>query len=383
MTDTNICSDCISEVNLKQLVKNHNNIDYCNFCKKKGHIIDYESDNFYYLIKALIRYHFDEWEYNHHWGGDSLYKLIENNNFFFNQGNFEDPNDLDILTELIANFEAYEDYRTGISLYAGYDKDGYQNTLLRALKKEMHPELLNIEKELKFQNYFEFENAIIEKLEKFEDIVRISIDNKEIFYRARVGYSKRNYDYLDGHLEINYVYSPYSNKEISSPPPSKSESGRLNRVGVSFLYCATNEYTAISEIRPHPGDKVSIGAFQPKEKLIIFDSTKNFLLNYYRNDKLLDEYFLYINSINKLFQKHIPPSKRDNYSITQLIADSIRKIGFDGILFNSSIGKGRNLVVFNPKKMEYIEKERNIILVSEVSYKYSTLKQSSTVHNKG
>ena len=375
MTNTNICSDCISEIHLKQLVENYNIIDYCNFCKTSGNIIDYESDNFYYLIKALIRYHFDEWEYNDHWGGDSLYKLIENNNIFFNQGNFNDSNDLDILTELIENFEAYEDNKKGISLYAGYDEDGNQNTLLRALKKEFHPELLKIDRELKFQNYFEFEDTIIEKFEEFKDIARTSIDNNQIFYRARVGYSKREYDYLDGHLEINYIYSPYSNKEISSPPPSKSESGRLNRVGVSFLYCATNEYTAISEIRPHPGDKVSIGTFKPKEKLIIFDSTKIFLFNYYKNDELLDEYFLYINSVNKLFQKHIPPSKRDNYSITQLIADSIRKLGFDGILFNSSIGEGKNLVIFNPKKMTYTELDMNIILVSEVSYEYSTLKQ--------
>lgn len=373
MTKTNICKDCVTEFHLKELIENSIIVDRCSFCKIKTKVCDYESEEFYTLLKSLIRYNYNEWDYNHHWGGESIYELIKNDEVFFNTKNFKNPNDIEILLELIDSFEAYEDYEKGISLYAGYGENGEQNMLLRALKNELDLELRKIIHKLKTQNYFQLENLIVNRLQNFVEVGKIVIKENNKYYRARIGYSKKDYDYLSGGMEAEYIYTPYIESEISSPPPSMSQSGRLNRAGVSFLYCATNASTAISEVRPHPGDKVSIGCFITIEELKIFNLTKNYLLDFYKSDKHLDEYFLYINSLNNLFQKSIPPSKKNNYSITQLIADSIRKLGFDGILFNSSVGDGSNLVVFYPDKMKYIEDDKKVVIVNKVTYDFSPL----------
>lgn len=103
----------------------------------------------------------------------------------------------------------------------------------------------------------------------------------------------------------------------------------------------------------------------------MLDFSKNYLLKYYESDLLLDKSFLYLNTLNKLFQKTIPPTKKDNYSITQIIADCVRKLGFDGIIFRSSVGNGNNIVIFHPNKMEYINKESSLIQVENVTYKFS------------
>lgn len=370
MTNSYICSDCVSEKHLKKLIETSQLFEDCDFCKTKTIVFDYESDDFYYLLKALIRYHYNEWDYNHHWGGESLYKLMEDDEILFNKSNFDNPQDIEKLIELIENFDAYEDYDKGISLYAGYDEEGNQNMLLRALKNEMDSELSQIIKKLQTQNYFELEDSIIKQLNKFVANASIVIKENEKFYRARIGYKSKEFKYLADYMEGDYFYTPYSGNEISSPPPLKSQSGRLNRTGVSFLYCSTNMNTAIAEVRPHPGDRVSTGCFLTKEKLSIFNLAKEYLLDYYKTDKLLDEYFIYINSICGLFLKTIPPSEKENYSITQLIADSIRKIGFDGILFPSSVGNGENLVVFNSNKMKYKAEGKSIVVVKKVTYEY-------------
>jgi hypothetical protein len=373
MIKTKICIDCVKEFHLKELIENSHITDNCSFCNNKRKICDYQDDQFYYLLKSLIRYYYNEWDYNEHLGGESLYKLLITDHIFFNKDNFTNPNDIENLIELVENFEAYEKYNEGISLHAGYDEDGNQNFLLRALKSEIDNDILKIIKLLKHTNYFELEELIINGLREFIDIAKINIVKNSKYYRARIGYSKKEYDYLDGGMEGKYIYSPFSENEISSPPPFLTQSGRLNRAGVSFLYCATNSNTAISEVRPHPGDKVSVGCFMNKEELKIFNLSKDYLLDFYRTDALLDK-FVYLNSLNLLFQKTIPPSKRESYSITQIVSDSIRKLGFDGILFDSSVGEGENLVIFEPTKMIYINDEKHIVLVKKVKYDFEELR---------
>lgn len=165
------------------------------------------------------------------------------------------------------------------------------------------------------------------------------------------------------------VYVPYSKSEIGAPPPYLAGLGRINRAGVSYLYCASDKYTAISEIRPHPGDIVSIGKFLLNKNSIIFDLTESQFLHFYDTDKKLDD-FRKLNTLTELLQKVIPPSERQAYNITQLIADCIRKLNFDGILFPSSVGQGHNLVVFNPSIMNYTFQDAEVVEVRQVNYEY-------------
>ncbi|WP_164112000.1 MULTISPECIES: RES family NAD+ phosphorylase [Sphingobacterium] len=67
-----------------------------------------------------------------------------------------------------------------------------------------------------------------------------------------------------GLLEVGerIKYTPYTSSEISSPPSYLARKGRMNREGFSFLYLAEDIETAINEIRPNPGDIISVGGFR-------------------------------------------------------------------------------------------------------------------------
>ena len=129
----------------------------------------------------------------------------------------------------------------------------------------------------------------------------------------------------------------------------------------------------MSEIRPHPGDIVSVGKFKLKKDVQIFDLSDRQFLNFYLSDEKLDEY-MKLNTLSELMHKTVPPTQRERYSITQLIADCVRQLGFDGILFNSSVSLGYNMVLFDPNNIGYINEEAGVLEIEEVTYRYKNKK---------
>lgn len=363
-----ICKDCVKDKRYKLLIEQNNTIGNCTCCGKQNSVIDADSNEFIQMTKALIRYHYSEWDYNEHFGGDQYGSLFyEDDNIFLNKKNFINSEIYDELINRIESFEVYEDYDKGVSIFAGY-YEGRQNPLLYSIKKDLDSSILKIEKKLKEENYFHFEEEITKILQIYLDNCTKSIKTGEAFYRARIGFQDKKRS-IFGSFEGEMIYVPYSNSQIGAPPPYLASFGRINRAGVSFLYCASDKYTAISEIRPHPGDFVSIGKFIFNKDCLIFDLTEIQFLSFYICDEKLDG-FKQLNTLTELLQKVIPPSERQAYNITQLIADCIRKLDFDGILFPSSVGQGDNLVLFNPTNMVYTFDDAEVVEVSEVKYEY-------------
>ncbi|WP_316749370.1 RES family NAD+ phosphorylase [Pedobacter gandavensis] len=372
MTDEDellLCIECAKDIRLKKLIKKINKKGLCSCCENNEFIIDVDSNEFTQIIKALIRYHYSEWDYNEHWGGNGYGSLFyEGDNIFLNKANFKDQDVYDELINRIECFEVYEAYEKGVSIFAGY-YDGQQNPLLQSIKSDLDYSIKEIEHKLKTENYFKFEDQIIQMLLEYADCSKIKVESKSAFYRARIGVENKKRSLFEGGFEGEVVCVPYSASQIGAPPPLLAGIGRLNRAGVSYLYSATDKHTAISEIRPHPGDVVSIGKFIVNNELLIFDLTESQFLNFFQSDESLDK-FGKLNTFTELMQKVIPPSERHIYNITQLIADCIRKLNFDGILFPSSVGNGENLVVFNPELMTYTFDDAEVVEIKDVTYEY-------------
>jgi RES domain-containing protein len=373
-----ICLDCVKDIRYKLLIEQENKRGQCTCCEKNSYVIDVDSYEFLQMTKALIRYHFSEWDYNKHYGGDGYETLFhENDNIFLNKANFKNKEVYDELLSRIYSIEVYEEYDKGVSIFAGY-YEGRQNPLLISIKKDLDFSIIEIERKLKEENYFNFEEEIIKILKKYVQNCSRTVNKGQAFFRARIGFEDKKRSILGG-FEGEMVFVPYSHSKIGAPPPSLAGFGRINRAGVSYLYCASDKYTAISEIRPHPGDVVSIGKFLLNKDCLIFDLTESQFLNFYNSDEKLDA-FKQLNTITELLQKVIPPSERQAYNITQLIADCIRKLDFEGILFPSSVGQGHNLVMFNPKNMNYTYEDAEVAEVSEVKYEVLCRKNLVSIH---
>ena len=255
-----VCIKCVKDSHLKQLIKNEGAVTDCTICGEASNkAIDSDNSNFFELAKAVLRFHYSEWDYNHHLGGDGYESMFygEDNIFF----NIDRSNSDDAYEELVLSITegpAYEDYDKGVSVFSGYDKDGAQNMPLRSIKSSLDRNLLMISEKLKSENYFQLEDHVKAVLNDYKNVAEKMFSSGYSFYRARIGVEDKK-RYLGLGFESENHYKPFSNSEIGSPPPYIASAGRINRPGVSFFYCATDIYTAISEVRPHPGDHVSIG----------------------------------------------------------------------------------------------------------------------------
>jgi hypothetical protein len=337
-------------------------------CSENGQVIDSEDNRFFKLTKALVRYYFSEWDYNHHWGGDGYESLFYGkDNRFFERSRAKSDDDYEAIVLSITEGPVYGDYDKDVSIFAGYT-DGEQNTLLRAVSTDLDPHILHISERLKSENHFNLEGDIKAILEEYRDVASLLLKENMVLYRARVGFREKKRSFSMG-FETEFHYTPYKGSEIGAPPPHIATSGRINRAGVSFLYCATEKFTAISEVRPHPGDRVSLAKILLNSDAKVFDLSSTQLLAYFENDEKLDK-FKPLNTLGFLINETIPPSERIRYSITQLISDCIRQLGFEGIAFNSTVGDGKNIVLFDQGITSQDESGAEVVNVESVEYKY-------------
>lgn len=151
----------------------------------------------------------------------------------------------------------------------------------------------------------------------------------------------------------------------SAPPSGTASAGRCNPSGVSYLYAALEEHTAIAEIRPFIKDSISVAVLKLVRDLhlVNFDFEPTAIVN--------GRDFLF-NNIQRDFSK-INKTQNGDYLVTQFIASLIEHLGYDGLCFRSSLVKdGTNYVIFNPSNCPAISSK--LVYLSEVNYVYGQCK---------
>lgn len=159
----------------------------------------------------------------------------------------------------------------------------------------------------------------------------------------------------------------YDAKGSFVPPPESTRDMRANYRYIPYLYASNNPYIAIVEVRPRLGASISIATIIANEDLRILDFTnlKKFL-------KMTDAKTNFFSDLSALFSK--PVTNEDDitdYIPTQYIAEYAKNLGYDGIMFKSSlvpeINKANleryNVVIFNYDKCQAVKS--NVVTVSE------------------
>lgn len=164
---------------------------------------------------------------------------------------------------------------------------------------------------------------------------------------------------------IESGFQGFDAKGSSAPPPTKASEGRCNLNGVSYLYAALDEHTAIAEIRPHIKDKISVALLKPVRDLKLVN------LDFDPNKVVCGEDFLF-NNIQHDFSL-IHKKQHGDYLITQYITSLIEHLGYDGLCFRSSLTtNGTNYVIFNPDNCSV--QSSKLFLLSNVKYVYGQCK---------
>lgn len=193
------------------------------------------------------------------------------------------------------------------------------------------------------------------------------------FWRAQRG-SARD---ADGTI-IDYNAVPYSSKRMK-PLADKASEGRINSKGIPCLYLATDEKTAISEIRPWVGSYVTVAQFETLGELKVIDCScgkidpmnvsvadmdKLFKLNPPTPKEAIKTMWRWI---DKAFSEPVGhDDKIADYVPTQIIAELLKTNGFDGIQYKSLFNNGKNLALYDINSARQIN-DRKVIQVTSIN----------------
>ena len=196
--------------------------------------------------------------------------------------------------------------------------------------------------ELLHENRF-FPNNVIdsERLKKLLEYLIIPEDEyQKTWYRAR----------------IQKDDSPYTSDKMGAPPGKLASHGRANPAGIPYLYLATDTSTAISEIRPHTGQIANVAEVTIPDNLKIVDlrNPKHTVSPFFIGDEaqiiLLRSELRYLQHLgNELTRPVLPDTAAIDYIPTQYLCEFVKKYGYDGVMYRSSVGNGENIALFKPE----------------------------------
>lgn len=146
---------------------------------------------------------------------------------------------------------------------------------------------------------------------------------------------------------------PFDSMEMGAPPMEMATPGRANPAGIRYLYLASKRETAIAEIRPHPGHSVCVAEFEvtSRRNANLVNPRKNaspFILEGAEGIAGLWKGLPLLERLGEELSKPVRPQTAPfAYALSQYMCEYIKKCGFDGIVYQSSIADGVNMALFN------------------------------------
>lgn len=194
------------------------------------------------------------------------------------------------------------------------------------------------------KNKLELENSVI-KL--FPHMLLVNDQMPEFWFRARIQSGKKT----------------YPAEQMLAPPKEVVSHGRANPAGIPYLYLASCLNTAVSEIRPHTGDVVSISTVRLKEKLRLIDLREPkarasvFELFWAVTDlSVAKQSVEFLEELGKeLARPVLRQAAAYDYVPSQYLCELIKVSGYDGVVYRSSVGDGFNAAIFAQETSEVLE----------------------------
>jgi hypothetical protein len=189
-------------------------------------------------------------------------------------------------------------------------------------------------------------------------------------WRAQVGC-----EMLDA--AFDYIEVPFPADRMKPPAHwrtlGKSSEGRTNPTGIPFLYTATSEHIAISEVKPSPGHFVTVAELRTSKALRIVnvttDEEKIRNIIHLKEPEGPKRELAVWRDIDRAFSEPVAMSAdRADYASTQILAELFRKNGFDGIAYRSAFGDGHNIAFFNPDVAEVVACQLYAVTGTDVRY---------------
>lgn len=355
-----ICLDCARHPSLKRMIEADRTTGVCAFCCRTDATVR-NPDNaqpMVMLVRALIRFYWDEFDYNRHWGGENVLELFRaaDNPVVRPFVADEYYDEIDFLLQE----PPYPEWDEGVSIYAGFD-DGVR-MLHRAISRSEPSSISSFRGRLSEDNFVALGRELDALVAAFIADLKIVLPRGGPWFRARTGVDSSYYR-SDG-FASHIVRKPHIGANIGASP--RPGNGRLNRAGHPVLYLGSDPYTALAEIRPHPGHFVSIGGFMTVADLNVADFDPDIAL-FSANEERLAMYEI-VHAFDRLMSTPVTPDDNSGYLITQLLAEVLKARGFQGVQFRSSVSDGINLCIFDTADASFVDGYSEVRLIQSLRY---------------
>jgi RES domain-containing protein len=130
---------------------------------------------------------------------------------------------------------------------------------------------------------------------------------------------------------------PFRLSEMGAPPAEDTHGGRLNPMGIPYLYAALDIETAIAEVRPWAGARVTVATFETIGRIHVVDLAS---LREREGTAKRAAFAGY------MMQRPTHRDDRTAYVATQFLAESLKARGVDAVLYGSRLKLGGANVAF-------------------------------------
>lgn len=213
-----------------------------------------------------------------------------------------------------------------------------------------------------YENRFFIEHEVLNILKDEAERHTIEVPKGSIMYRARIidKSAMTDHNLVEAmNLRINQGIRSTENdffglNKSGSFVPTNPEcvgDGRSNPKLIRYLYVSESPETTLLEVRPTMLDRVNLAEIKINKLLKI----ANLSVEYKTDTEIEDTIPNYIlNQIQHYFST--PTNNTNIYIPSQIIAEYIKKLGYDGLRFRSSLHKqGYNITIFNYDDCEPIK----------------------------
>ncbi|WP_295536733.1 RES domain-containing protein [uncultured Thioclava sp.] len=206
------------------------------------------------------------------------------------------------------------------------------------------------------------------RLERWEQLTKELRSRNRYFPEVEIDFARlgelldflRAPDFTDTwfRARINSSDSPFAIENMGAPPVGVASHGRANPPGIPYLYIGSSPETSIAEIRPHTGETATVAEFEIAAKdlaLIDLRAPKQLISPFSLGDEdkigaLRGDIDFLERLGNELTRPVRPQAAAIEYVPSQYLCEFIKRSGWDGVLYSSSVSDGVNLALFDPSK---------------------------------
>lgn len=353
------CDKCFKDLEIKGIIKSLDNIGDCEICNSKNvYIYDTEvNDNLVNSFNELLGIYTPKNSLPTDFPREKLSLLKD---ILYDKWNIFNVESEKIYT-LIKNIckEKYEEspelFDSPIGILELNDKKYLEsNSIIKTHKWG------NFVEEIKTKNRFHTNYINTKVLKVFLSNIERTLKKGTKLYRARISEE-----------------SGFPPNKMGAPEPGKASAGRLNPLGINYLYLSDERITTLNEVRAGAYDFVTVGEFILKSDITIIDFTLLDKISPFSDVEII-QLATNMEHLKKISYEISKPLRRNDdqldYLPTQYIADFIKNIkyengkSYEGIKYKSTLYEGGyNVAVFDENLFKCIHV--NVYDIKGVDYK--------------